>query len=150
MYNNFWAPKISEGFDEIWRVNAKGEIIETSHIDRELVSKWYYDDFTELFEEQMIKNLRKWITPKKEMEARESELIFVNPSHFDKAEFIQKEQKLVMRLVDSNDIELWIEVQYNKLEENGIKFLEKLLPEKNLCFFTCARLVIFAYCLQCR
>ena len=114
--------------------DSKGEIIETSHIDRELVSKWYYDDFTELFEEQMIKNLRKWITPKKEMEARESELIFVNPSHFDKAEFIQKEQKLVMRLVDSNDIELWIEVQYNKLEENGIKFLEKLLPEKNLCF----------------
>lgn len=28
MYNSFRAPKISEGFDEIWRVNAAGEIIE--------------------------------------------------------------------------------------------------------------------------
>lgn len=28
MYNSFRAPKISEGFDEIWRVNAEGEIIE--------------------------------------------------------------------------------------------------------------------------
>lgn len=28
MYNSFCAPKISEGFDEIWRVNAEGEIIE--------------------------------------------------------------------------------------------------------------------------
>ena len=28
MYDSFCAPKISEGFDEIWRVNAGGEIIE--------------------------------------------------------------------------------------------------------------------------
>lgn len=28
MYNSFRAPKISEGFDEIWRVNAEGEIVE--------------------------------------------------------------------------------------------------------------------------
>ena len=28
MYDSFCAPKISEGFDEIWRVNAEGEIIE--------------------------------------------------------------------------------------------------------------------------
>ena len=28
MYNSFRAPKISEGFDEIWRVNTEGEIIE--------------------------------------------------------------------------------------------------------------------------
>lgn len=28
MYNSFCAPKISEGFDEIWRVNVEGEIVE--------------------------------------------------------------------------------------------------------------------------
>ena len=28
MYNSFRAPKISEGFDEIWRVNVKGEVVE--------------------------------------------------------------------------------------------------------------------------
>lgn len=28
MYNSFCAPKISEGFDEIWRINVEGEIVE--------------------------------------------------------------------------------------------------------------------------
>lgn len=28
MYNSFRAPKIKEGFDEIWHINAEGEIVE--------------------------------------------------------------------------------------------------------------------------
>lgn len=114
--------------------DTKGEALGKAMISKELVAKWHYIDFRLMFEEQLKNANRKWLADKSETEAREAELVLVQPMSFDKAEFDKNEQRLKMRLQDINGDELWVEVQYSKEEKEGIRYLENLKPDKNLCF----------------
>ena len=95
---------------------------------------WYYQDFGALFREQIGKQKKAWLKEEAEDYEEVKELVFIRPQSFDKAEFSETEQKLYMKLYDESEREVLIEVTYSKNESWGIRYLERLTEEKQLCF----------------
>lgn len=95
---------------------------------------WYYQDFGCLFQEQIGKQKKAWLKEESEDYEEAGELVFLCPYSFDKAQFSQTQQKLFMKLYDESEKEVLIEVVYSKNESWGIRYLERMTPEKQPCF----------------
>ncbi|MGN0393994.1 MAG: hypothetical protein ACI4EF_01400, partial [Coprococcus sp.] len=118
--------------------DTKGEITGVRNKENALtveeLSGWYYKDFVRLFEEQIGKKKKQWLKEDSDDQNVAGELVFIRPDSFEKAEFSQTEQKLYMRLYDESKKEVLVEVPYSKNESWGIRYLERLRPEKQPCF----------------
>lgn len=118
--------------------DTKGEITgvrkKENALTEEELSGWYYKDFGRLFEEHIGKHKKQWLKEDSDDQNVAGELVFIRPDSFEKAEFSQTEQKLYMRLYDESGKEVLVEVPYSKNESWGIRYLERLRPEKQPCF----------------
>ena len=97
------------------------------------LSGWYYRDFGKLFEDKVASMRMPWLKGA-QGERRDGELVFLRPYSFTRGEFSQTEQKLTMCLYDKTGREIVLELAYNKREEWGINYLERLTEDREPCF----------------
>ncbi|MDE5824926.1 MAG: SWIM zinc finger family protein, partial [Lachnospiraceae bacterium] len=121
---------------------TKGQLIRDRRADKntlttDVLGKWYYQDFAQLFEEQFqdkIDTLEKNDLSDSDSTKR-TKLVFIRPASCDQAVFLETEQKLCMNLYDEAGKAVVVEVVYSKDEAEGIRYLEKITNENLPCFF---------------
>lgn len=112
---------------------TKGQLVrdrrrESNMLTADLLGKWYYQDFAQLFEEQFGEQ-----TDASE-KSSPAKLVFINPASCEPAVFQETEQKLCMNLYDTADKAVVVEVGYSKDEAEGIQYLEKITDRNLPCF----------------
>ncbi len=104
----------------------------------QLLGKWYYRDFAQLFQE-MFCAAREAGAEEADHSSEEGDaqtkLVILRPSSCDPAVFSDTEQKLRMKLYDEAGKAVVIEITYSKDEAEGIRYLEKITDENLPCFF---------------
>lgn len=125
-----------------------GERTGKTILTTQMLGKWYYRDFAQLFQELFYKNryfntvVANNESEDSNLDANESDLtqstqmklVFLKPASCDPAIFLDKEQKLYMNLYDKLGKSVVIEVIYSKKEAEGIRYLEKI-TNNNLPYF---------------
>ena len=104
----------------------------------QLLGKWYYRDFAQLFQEMFCAAREAGAEEadhSSEEEAAQTKLVILRPSSCDPAVFSDTEQKLRMKLYDEAGKAVVIEITYSKDEAEGIRYLEKITDENLPCFF---------------
>lgn len=104
----------------------------------EVLGKWYYRDFAQLFQEMFYADSKVSTEQTDRSDAEESmqtKLAFLRPSTCDPAVFSDTEQKLRMNLYDASKKAVVIEITYSKDEAEGIRYLEKITDKNLPCFF---------------
>lgn len=104
----------------------------------QLLGKWYYRDFAQLFQEMFCVAREAGAEEadhSSEEEAAQTKLVILRPSSCDPAVFSDTEQKLRMKLYDEAGKAVVIEITYSKDEAEGIRYLEKITDENLPCFF---------------
>lgn len=96
-----------------------GERTGKNVLTTEILGKWYYQDFVQLFQDFF--NMDR-------------QLVFLKPTSCDPAVFLETEQKLFMNLYDERGKAVVIELIYSKNEAEGIRYLEKITND-NLPYF---------------
>jgi len=96
-----------------------GERTGKNVLTTEILGKWYYQDFVQLFQDFF--NMDR-------------QLVFLKPTSCDPAVFLETEQKLFMNLYDERGKAVVIELIYSKNEVEGIRYLEKITND-NLPYF---------------
>ena len=95
----------------------------------QLLGKWYYRDFAQLFQE-MFCAAREAGAEEADHSSEEGDaqtkLVILRPSSCDPAVFSDTEQKLRMKLYDEAGKAVVIEITYSKDEAEGIRYLEKI------------------------
>ncbi|MDE7203098.1 MAG: SWIM zinc finger family protein [Lachnospiraceae bacterium] len=121
---------------------TKGQLIRDRRADKntlttDVLGKWYYQDFAQLFEEQFQDKID--ILEKNDLSDSDSttrtKLVFLRPASCDQAVFLETEQKLCMNLYDEAGKAVVVEVVYSRDEAEGIRYLEKITNENLPCFF---------------
>lgn len=97
-------------------------------------TKWYYQDFRKLFQER-IRKRDDWLREQEDSLREEQALVFLQPSFCKKAVFDDKAQKLTLSLFDGAGREVTVELTYSKKEDWGIRYLERVNPERPPCIF---------------
>ena len=104
----------------------------------QLLGKWYYRDFAQLFQE-MFCAAREAGAEEADHSSEEGDaqtkLVILRPSSCDPAVFSDTEQKLRMKLYDEAGKAVVIEITYSRDEAEGIRYLEKITDENLPCFF---------------
>lgn len=122
--------------DERGRLSAsqdtRGEITGERKLSLSDIEGWYYRDFGKLFSEQIGRRQRQWLAGDSSRE--EAELVFVQPTSCEPADFSQTGQQLSLPLYDEAGKEVIIEVTYFKEESGNIRYLEKISEKKLPCF----------------
>lgn len=108
---------------------SRGEISGKREWSPELLEKWYYTDFGQVFQEQIAVN-----ESEAENTYRQEKLVFIKPAYMEKAFFQEVEQKLCMSLWDEKGRQIKIEIPYSQKEEQTIRYLERLQGNENPCF----------------
>ncbi|EOS31899.1 MAG: SWIM zinc finger family protein [Lachnospiraceae bacterium] len=107
-------------------------------LTEQLLGKWYYRDFAQLFQE-MFCAAREAGAEEADHSSEEGDaqtkLVILRPSSCDPAVFSDTEQKLRMKLYDEAGKAVVIEITYSKDEAEGIRYLEKITDENLPCFF---------------
>ncbi len=125
-----------------------GERTGKTILTTQMLGKWYYRDFAQLFQELFYKNryfntvVANNESEDSNLDANESDLtqstqmklVFLKPASCDPAIFLDKEQKLYMNLYDKLGKSVVIEVIYSNKEAEGIRYLEKI-TNNNLPYF---------------
>lgn len=107
-------------------------------LTEQLLGKWYYRDFAQLFQEMFCAAREAGAEEadhSSEEEAAQTKLVILRPSSCDPAVFSDTEQKLRMKLYDEAGKAVVIEITYSKDEAEGIRYLEKITDENLPCFF---------------
>ncbi len=107
-------------------------------LTEQLLGKWYYRDFAQLFQEMFCAAREageEEADHSSEEEAAQTKLVILRPSSCDPAVFSDTEQKLRMKLYDEAGKAVVIEITYSKDEAEGIRYLEKITDENLPCFF---------------
>lgn len=143
----FWQIHLEQAkCDSRGRLSAsketRGELIRDRRVDKKMLSteilgKWYYQDFAQLFEEQFQgkENVpEEGISQDSDSEMR-TKLVFLRPASCEKAVFLETTQKLCMNLYDEAGKAVVVEVVYSKDEAEGIWYLERITNENLPCFF---------------
>lgn len=121
---------------------TKGQLLqdrrtEQNMLTADILGKWYYHDFAQLFEE-LFQDGRtapeKSGLPGADSTSR-TKLVFLGPVSCGKAVFLETEQKLYMDLYDASGKVVVVEVAYSENEAEGIRYLEKITDENLPCFF---------------
>lgn len=136
--------------------DTKGHLVQDRRskniLTTEVLGKWYYKDFAQLFREQFMAN---WNAPEVDIDpentvfyvdgaetadvygndGRQTKLVFLCPESCDQAVFLDTEQKLCMNLYDVAGKAVVVEVVYSKDEAGGIEYLEKVTNENLPIFF---------------
>lgn len=112
--------------------DTRGEITGEQRLSLSDIEGWYYGDFGKLFSEQIGKRQKAWLAGGSSQDA--AELVFVQPSACEPAEFSQAGQQLSLPLYDGEEREVTIEVTYSKEEAGTIRYLEKISEKKLPCF----------------
>ncbi len=97
-------------------------------------TKWYYQDFRKLFQER-IRKKDDWLREQEDSLREEQVLVFLQPSFCKKAVFDDKAQKLTLSLFDGAGREVTVELTYSRKEDWGIRYLERVNPERPPCIF---------------
>ena len=107
-------------------------------LTEQLLGKWYYRDFAQLFQE-MFCAAREAGAEEADHSSEEGDaqtkLVILRPSSCDPAVFSDTEQKLRMKLYDEAGKAVVIEITYSRDEAEGIRYLEKITDENLPCFF---------------
>lgn len=107
-------------------------------LTEQLLGKWYYRDFAQLFQE-MFCAAREAGAEEADHSSEEGDaqtkLVILRPSSCDPAVFSDTEQKLRMKLYDEAGKAVVIKITYSKDEAEGIRYLEKITDENLPCFF---------------
>jgi len=104
---------------------TKGEVTGERRLTWKDLEGWYYQDFKELFLEQIGKETKEWLREQKDIKDS-VKLVVLQPDFIEKAEFSETGQQLSMVIYDKAGREVVIEVTYSKKEEWGIRYLERI------------------------
>lgn len=121
---------------------TRGELVRDRRADSntlttDLLGKWYYQDFAQLFTEQFQDKIdisEKSNSPDPN-DTAQTKLVFLRPASCGKAVFLETEQKLCMNLYDEAGKAVVVEVVYSRDEAEGIRYLERITNENLPCFF---------------
>lgn len=150
----FWQLHLEQAkCDERGRLSAskdtKGQLVQDRRsqntLTTEVLGKWYYQDFAQLFKEQFLAD---WNMPEMDgtSEAvdsyaaesetgRQTKLVFLCPASCDPAVFEETQQKLCMNLYDEAGKVVVVEIVYSREESEGIQYLENITNENLPSFF---------------